>query len=49
MVAEEAIDCSNAVIAPTQIIGTPEIFYDCAHPPNPWAEPPERVAWQEVE
>ena len=51
LVAEEAVDCSNAVNAPTKINGSPQIFYDCDHPPNPWAadEPPKRVAWQEVE
>jgi Tfp pilus assembly protein PilX len=49
MVAEEALDCSNNVTAPTKVNGNPEIFYDCAHPPNPWAVPPKRVAWQEVE
>lgn len=51
LVAEEAIDCSKVASAPTAILGNPEIFYDCDHPPNPWAadEPPKRVAWQEVE
>ena len=51
MVAEEAADCSNAEIAPTKINGSPQIFYDCDHPVNPWTadDPPERVAWQEVE
>jgi Tfp pilus assembly protein PilX len=51
LVAEEAIDCDNAQNAPTTITGNPEIQYDCEHPPNPWLvdQPPEVVAWQEVE
>jgi Tfp pilus assembly protein PilX len=51
LVAEEAINCDNAVNAPTTIMGNPEIQYDCDHPPNPWLvdQPPEIVAWQEVE
>ena len=51
LVAEEAIDCDNSVVAPTTILGNPEIHYDCDHPPNPWLvdQPPEVVAWQEVE
>jgi hypothetical protein len=51
LVAEEAIDCDNTGMAPTKIGGNPEIHYDCEHPPNPWLveQPPEVVAWQEVE
>jgi hypothetical protein len=51
LVAEEAIDCDNAVNAPTKIGGTTEIQYDCNHPPNPWLvdQPPEVVGWQEIE
>jgi Tfp pilus assembly protein PilX len=37
MIAEDAIDCSSVVTAPVEFNGDPNIFYDCNHPPNPWA------------
>jgi hypothetical protein len=49
LVAEEAGDCSNEESAPTKLNGTPEIFYDCNHPPNPWATGPRLASWEEAE
>jgi hypothetical protein len=50
LVAEEAIDCSNDVNGQTKINGTPEIHYDCEHPPDPWLIGRRRIdSWQEVE
>jgi Tfp pilus assembly protein PilX len=51
MLAEEAMDCSNGVTAPTKVNGTPQIYYDCLHPPNPWSTggSQEPIFWHEVE
>ncbi|MCP3980725.1 MAG: hypothetical protein GY716_15595 [bacterium] len=48
MVAEDAIDCSGTVTG-TAFNGDPQLFYDCNHPPNPWATPAltKRVWWEE--
>ncbi len=50
MVAEDAIDCSAEVVNPTTVSGSPNLFYDCDHPPSPWASdvPTHRLNWQEV-
>ena len=49
LIAEEAIDCSTSVKAPTEVNGDPQVFFDCDHPPNPWAgEPTHWLSWQEV-
>jgi hypothetical protein len=51
MMAEDALDCSPMVTLPNEFNGTPQIFYDCSHPPNPWATPAtvERERWQEID
>ncbi len=54
MIAEDAIDCSDMVNGGSgglsTINGNPNIFYDCNHPPNPWASAniTEQLWWQEV-
>ncbi len=54
MVAEDSIDCSPMVDGGSGGVstlgGSPNIFYDCNHPPNPWASAniTERLWWQEV-
>ena len=55
MISEDALDCSDTVDGQgrgaSTINGSPQVFYDCQHPPNPWATTAdfERVAWQEID
>ena len=55
LIAEDAVDCSDMVdgafVGLTTVNGNPHIFYDCQHPPNPWAVAVdvERLSWQEVD
>jgi hypothetical protein len=51
MIAEDAIDCNGTVTAPVEFNGDPNIFYDCNHPPNPWATTSAiaKADWHELE